>query len=89
MIEQIFWKKQDILKDYKINKFKLNLHAMLITIIPFGVFYGLKYESLIRKIPFSLQAMTLLLFYQMIRKILLDFRYSNRRINKYIKKAMY
>ena len=86
MIERIFWKHQDIMRDYKINKFKINSTTLMTTILPVGFLYGSFYEKFIRKIPFSLQTDFVIVTYMGVMKVNLEIRYFKRRLKDYEEK---
>jgi hypothetical protein len=85
MSERIFWKRQDIIKDYKQNNFRIITYTSIMTFVPFCLFYGIFYERLIRKTPFSLQLSLIILAYQFNKNFILQSRHYDRKIKELVK----
>jgi hypothetical protein len=82
MIERVFWKKQEIFKDYKKNKYTIMTYSTLLTFIPFGILYGVLYDKILRKIPFSLQLSLILITFQINKNLILHTRNFNQRVRE-------
>lgn len=85
MSERIFWKRQEMIKDYRQNNFRIVTYTSILTFAPFCLIYGIFYERLIRKIPFSLQLSLLYLTYQFNKNFILHARHYDRRIKELVK----
>ncbi len=82
MIERVFWRKQEIFIDYKNNKYKINTYCSLFTLIPYGVVYGLFYDKILRKIPFSLQLSLIIITFQINKNLILHSRNFNQKVRE-------
>jgi hypothetical protein len=83
MSEKMFWYQQDKLKDKRENKLLLKFISGLTTILPVSLIYGRFYESLLRKIPFSLQIMGVSMIYLINLNLIVQIRSIQRRVEKY------
>lgn len=82
MIERVFWRKQEIFKDYKNNKYRINTYCSLLTLIPYGIVYGLFYDKILRKIPFSLQLSLFIITFQINKNLILHSRNFNQKVRE-------
>jgi hypothetical protein len=80
MIERVFWRKQEIFNDYRNNKIKVLINSSLFTLIPAGIIYGNLYDKVLRKVPFSLQMVMIILTFQLNKNIILNYRNFNQRV---------
>lgn len=83
-IDEIFWKNQKILKNYKNNNLFYISTASFTTFTPLVVIYGLFYEKYIRKIPFHVQFAVIIIMYKSSLKFIQEIKYQAERIYKEI-----
>ena len=74
MIDSDFWMKQDLLKIYKSHKLRYNLPSVGMTFSTVSLSYAIFYTDYIRRIPFSLQFVFIVMIFKIYKYVFLNMR---------------
>jgi hypothetical protein len=84
-VKTFFWLKQRRIKAYKKNKIYYNVLSAGFTGWIGSILYGLYYQNHIRRFPFSIQILTMLMLYKLNLNLMLRYKVTLDEMQDQIK----